>query len=681
MKILILTSSMDAGGAETHIFTLASCLCALGEEVTVASSGGRLAVALEKGGIPHVYLPLHKRSLACMWEAKRTLRALLREGGFDVIHAHARISAFLASKVTDDLCLPLVTTVHARFSLSPMYRRLSRWGCLSAAVSEDLKQYLSVSYGVSSENIRVIENGIDTSVYFPSPEKRKRGRVVFISRLDGDCSAAALSLCNIAKRLSDSFEGVEIIICGGGDMLGEIQKRADGVNALTKKQTVRVLGHIEDTSEILQSADVFVGVSRAAIEAIACGALTVLAGNEGFSGFADSSSLLGNAKSSNLCCRGEPRLTDEGLFSEIFRALSLSEDERLGIAKIYSEYISENHSAMKMAKKTLEMYRDASELYKKRDGGKIVIGGYYGFGNMGDNALLRASLARARKCFENKEISALTDAPKRDRLDFGVRCVSRRSPLSVIRELRGADALIFGGGTLLQDRTSLRSLIYYVTLIRIAHRCGARVELWGNGLTRPQSSLSTRLVCRALSDADHIGLRDMSSVTEALRIVSPEVGDKLYLEPDLALAQRGAESGRVEYLQGILGLRDRESAIDYAVIAPKGSSQKGYIDIFERCLYELAGVGLRLVLLPMFPAEDMSLCKRLCESLGATLAEGISESDAVGLMKDARIVCGMRLHALVFASAASAPFVGFGDDPKIESFCKERGGVYFTEVI
>ena len=63
------------------------------------------------------------------------------------------------------------------------------------------------------------------------------------------------------------------------------------------------------------------------------------------------------------------------------------------------------------------------------------------------------------------------------------------------------------------------------------------------------------------------------------------------------------------------------------------------------------------------------------------VAEGVTESDTVGLMRSAKIVCGMRLHALVFAAAADVPFVGVGGDPKIEGFCRENGGLFFTDVM
>ena len=206
---------------------------------------------------------------------------------------------------------------------------------------------------------------------------------------------------------------------------------------------------------------------------------------------------------------------------------------------------------------------------------------------------------------------------------------------------------------------------------------GVGVELWANGLVRPETTIAEVLMCRALSVSQYIGLRDMASVTEALRIVSAEVGDRLYYEPDLALSQCPTERSRVEYLQRLYGIEASEGEGGYAVVAVKGGCGRGYLGMLERCLGELSADGIRLVFLPMFPKEDLKLSRQLCESYGGVVAEGLSEGDAVGLMKDARVVCGMRLHALVFASAASTPFIGFGGDPKIESFCREHGGSYF----
>lgn len=679
MKILLITAAMDAGGAETHIFGLAKELADMGEEVWVASSGGRLAEKLAEIGVVHFTLDTAERTPVSLAKSRKKLKALISAERFDVIHAHSRISAFLVCPLAKKLGIPFIVTVHAKFSLSPLYRRLSKWGDITIAVSEDLRQYLCEGYGISSENTRVIENGIDTSVFRPTVSLPARKRIVFISRLDRDCSSAAIALCRIGERLLERFQELELVICGGGECLGDVQAMAETACDRAGAPFISVLGHVDDTARILSEATVFVGVSRAALEALACGVPTVLFGDEGAMGLMDSEDKLSLAGLSNFCCRGEGKTEENILFSEICRALSMTDAKWTELSRISSEFVKSRHTCKRMAEKTLSVYKEA--IKKKPRSGKVVLCGYYGYGNMGDNALLRASIRRAEKVFRNKELSVLTAGGRKDSKSFGVRCVKRMSPLSVIFELLGAEALVLGGGTLLQDRTSLRSLAYYASVCEIASILGVRIELWGNGLAPPHSHIAARLMTRVLNRAAYIGLRDEASVIEALRLVSPEVGDRLYLERDLAGTQRAAEPLRVRFLQRNLGLWKDGALSEYAIIAVKGSEGRGFIEILEQKLSELSELGLSLVFLPMFPREDRAVCQRLAREFDGRVAEGLSESDAVGLMKDCQVVCGMRLHALVFASAADVPFVGFGGDPKIQSFCRENGGAYFTDVI
>lgn len=677
MRIMLITAAMDAGGVETHIFCLARELHRMGDEVYVVSSGGRLARRLSEEGIEHISLCVDRSSpISVIW-GRRKLCQIIADNGIELIHAHSRISAFLVHPLAKRYGIPFLTTAHARFSTPPIYKRLSRWGNRTIAVSEDLGQYLRDSYCVDGENIRVIPNGIDTSVFYADDGARRKNRIVFMSRLDKDCSSGALALCHIGAELYRSFPDIEIVICGGGEMLEKVKERAERACAEARARFIFVRGHVEDTASELRAAKVFVGVSRAALEALGCGALTVLCGDEGALGFLDTEDKLRRAELTNFCCRGEEKLDDRLLFGEIKRALSLSEDRAMKISRMGAEYVKELHGHKKMATRTRLLYEEAESLGKGR--GRVVLCGYYGYGNMGDNALLRASIKRAKAAFEDLEISALTANGKKDESRFGVRCVKRMNPIAVVSELWNAQTLVLGGGTLLQDRTSLRSLAYYASVCGIASFRGVGIELWGNGLSEPRSVIAERLMSSVLESARYIGLRDMLSVTEALRIISPECADRLYLEQDLACGQAPAAPERVEYLQKRLGLFKGDSLASYAVIAVKGSEGEGFIKILKKELLELLSDGVSLVFLPMFPKEDGALCHSLAKELGGRVAEGVSESDAVGLMKNALIVCGMRLHALVFASAAGVPFMGLGSDPKIEGFCRENGGLFFTD--
>ena len=99
LNILMVTMGMNIGGAETHIVELAAALVANGNRVTVASAGGVYEAALSRNGVPHVTLPLDKKSPGALLAARRGLAALLRKENFDIVHAHARIPAFVCGSL------------------------------------------------------------------------------------------------------------------------------------------------------------------------------------------------------------------------------------------------------------------------------------------------------------------------------------------------------------------------------------------------------------------------------------------------------------------------------------------------------------------------------------------------------------------------------------------------------
>lgn len=668
MKLLLLISALDCGGAETHVCALASALAANGHRVTVVSAGGRMAETLEKQGVEHRFLPLHTRNPFRLWKAKRRLKTLLREESYDLIHAHARLPAFLVASLAKKQGIPFVTTVHAHFRADGAWGRLSRWGDRSIAVGEDLKQYLCETYGADGDLVRVIPNGIDTDRFCPPSEQRTdKLRVVFLSRLDRDCCRVAELLAEIAPELYARFPTLEIYLGGGGNAYGRLQQTIDGVNRQIGDPILHLTGWVEKPERLLSSAHVFVGVSRAALEAMACGVPTILAGDEGFLGVANS--VLSQGEESNFCCRGYGEVTEKVLYDALCELLSLPEAQRWTLGQELSSYVRARHSLTYMTAETEKLYEEAVSKPLTKPSGRTVLCGYYGFGNMGDEALLRQAILRARQEAMRTELWALTKNGRGDEKRFGIPCVRRTNFFAVKKALRGADRLVFGGGTLLQENTSLRSLLYYFTLLRWAQWKDIRTELWANGLGDPHTSLGRLLMRRALVGCDRVGLRDGVSLT----IVEQFLGKKfptVRREEDLALGLAPSEENRIRFLLRYYQLLEDNQPVAYAIVAPKGNRLDSHL---ERRLCQLRKQKLRLLFVPLFPKEDERLCHRLSNSFGGAVARGLSPADLVGLMKHGQIVLGQRLHALIFAASAETFFEGFGDDPKIQSFCMEYG--------
>ena len=240
MRVLMTTMQLDIGGAETHIIELSKALTRRGIEVTVASNGGAYEAELAEAGIRHVKIPFHSKNPLCMLKAYNLLKELIFEGKFDVVHAHARIPAFLCALLHKRYHFRFVTTAHWVFSTRFPYNLLTRWGDRSLAVSDDIKSYLIENYDIKSENIRVTINGIDLNKFSKNTDYsdisrefslgENTMRVVYVSRMDVDRSYAAHKLIEAAEDISKAIDNLEIVIVGGGNDYENIKAEADAVN-------------------------------------------------------------------------------------------------------------------------------------------------------------------------------------------------------------------------------------------------------------------------------------------------------------------------------------------------------------------------------------------------------------------------------------------------------------------
>jgi len=655
MRIMMVTDRMDCGGAETHVESLAYALSGIGHEVTVASAGGRLAERMRRRGIRHITLPLSghdaaglARSLALLMGAVGRLRP-------HVLHAHARLPALLCHTASRLLGVPFVTTVHARFPVSPLHRLVCRWGRATVGVSEDLLRYAERAYGLDPMRLCLIPNGIDTVHFAPCRERKEaERRIVFVSRMDTDCSLGARLLCEIAPRLDRLWPGVKIELVGGGEAYAQVRELARRTNEALGREAVRAVGRAADARPYVRGAALFVGVSRAALEAMACGVPVVLCGNEGFGGLLTPSELEGAARS-NFTARGAKTPTADALLDSVAQIIAMTAAERERLGASLRAYVVRYHDVRRQAERTAAFYRRAIALpaYRHAD---VVLLGYYGFGNCGDDALLRAAAERAGQAYPYGNTVALTRTGQDT--GFGVRCLPRRRAFACLRH---AQVLVLGGGTLLQDRTSLGSLLYYGAWIAYARLNGVRVCLWGNGLGVPCTHVGRWLMPYLVRLCDELGLRDGLSMALAERMGVER--ERMHREEDLAL------SVLRRYAKDLPpAVRKRR-----LLVVPSGGLDREALLQMCRMLREARANGYEAEVLAMHPARDRALSLALCRRFGLAYREAASPEQAVRLVRTSAGVVGARLHALVFAAATQTPFVGLSHDPKIQAFCREYG--------
>lgn len=367
-NLLIVQMSLDIGGAETHIVELALELNRRGYHVVVASNGGAYVSELTQAGIIHYKVPLQNKNPKNMITSYHLLKSIMRDEKIDLVHAHARIPAFIVGKLCKKMRIPFVTTAHWVFTTAFGLKYLTNWGDRTVAVSEDIKQYLIDNYGIPAENITVTINGIDTKRFSAQVDysdiakefslMERAFRIVHISRIDRSREAVAFLLAKAMPEIFQKIPEAELVIVGAGDMFEELRQEVKRINLQIGREAVKLAGARTDINKFTACANLFVGASRAALEAMAAGKATVVAGNEGDMGLfgPDKKEL---AFANNFTCRGAKLPTQGSIVDSICMFYDMSEDEKKRVAEYCQKTVYENYSVEKMTDDTETAYRAA----------------------------------------------------------------------------------------------------------------------------------------------------------------------------------------------------------------------------------------------------------------------------------------------------------------------------------
>ncbi len=295
---------------------------------------------------------------------------------------------------------------------------------------------------------------------------------------------------------------------------------------------------------------------------------------------------------------------------------------------------------------------------------KILLSGYYGFDNSGDDALLFAIADDLREQDMRVDITVLSQNPAKTTENYRLHAVRRMNPFSLLRELLRCDLLLSGGGTLIQDRTSTKSLLYYLTVIRLATLFGKKVMLYANGMgpLKPEHRKITRGV---LNRVDCITLRDPASLLELNRIGVTKPAIKLTADPAFSLTPAPKE--RADELLRHVGLSPEKTTLCVS-IRPWRDNPPDFASVMAHAVDRLCRErDMQCVFLPMQPQIDSALCEEVAAQMTAPAAvlptNDIRETLAV--IGSCRLCIGMRLHSLIYAVSRGVPVVGLDYDPKI----------------
>ena len=269
---------------------------------------------------------------------------------------------------------------------------------------------------------------------------------------------------------------------------------------------------------------------------------------------------------------------------------------------------------------------------------RCLICGYTGRSSVGDEAILDR-YAKALNC----ELTVITENQASVAAAHRVRTVGRYDISGIIRKMKRSDLLILGGGTLLQRKTSARSLLYYSSIAETAAISGLPFVICG-GID--DDSIITRNV---LERAKKLYLRDSFSVMTAHRL---GFADKCMYAPDPVLIPS-------------VKVPERHGAV---VCSPRFDD----IRSIKAALYYSIAARKKLVFLSM-NAEDDDICKSAANKCGASYKIGTNFECCEALIGGAGALFTSRLHACIMAYSHGVPFAAFSDDPKISAFAHDMG--------
>ena len=295
----------------------------------------------------------------------------------------------------------------------------------------------------------------------------------------------------------------------------------------------------------------------------------------------------------------------------------------------------------------------------------IVISGYYGLGNSGDEALLKSIVDDLRSVEKDVSITALSANAHLTNKLYGVKTVNRLNVFSVIKELKEAKLLLSGGGTLIQDATSTKSLIYYLAIIFMAKLMGLKVMLYANGIG-PLKDKNIKKVKKVLNMVDLITLRENVSLEEIERcgIIKP----KVIVTADPAFNLTPSEKKRADEILSGYSIKKEDKIIAVSVRFCKDIPQN-FTEEMAQALDCLSKKGYIPLFIPMQKSMDTEISLEIASKMkenSKIIDEDLSVFDMLSVIGRCSIVCGMRLHALIFASVMNVPMAGIAYDPKIK---------------
>ena len=677
MNIMLLVAGGDIGGGKTHILSLAKQLSTTNNVLVFSLRSGVLTDEARDMGLA---VTISQNG----WNARKDIRNLkdaIDSFHPDVVHCHGAKANMYGALLKLYRDVPVITTVHSDPKLDYMGQphKQYTYGLINELALKRMDFYMAVAdrmeltlieRGKDPQSIFTIYNGIDFSTASPDPRP---------SKPEGDLVVGIAARLNPVKDIATLVKAFAkaygrnprlfLSIAGTGEDEAMLRQLAKDLGV---EHRVRFEGWVSNMQEYFAGVDINVlsSVSETFPYSLLEGAYhhcPAIASRVG-----GIPTLIKHGETGFLFEKG-----DVDSFAEYIYQLSVDEDLRRTLAENLFEKAKNEFSLDRMKEVQEEAYRTI--LRRKQHQGQrrgAVLCGAYGRGNAGDEAILKGILNQLSEIDPDMPYWVMSRNPKETRLTHKVNSLYLFNVFQFWRKLRKSQLFVNGGGSLMQDVTSSRSLMFYLFTLKAAKLSGCKIIMYGCGIGPITKEANKKIAARVLNNTpDAITLRDSSSkaLLDSMGVDKPEIS--LSADPTVNLGRASEAKVRGVFLAE--NIPAEEKKIGFCLRNWKTPlNEEAVIAAAE---YAYNKYGLTPVFVPIETPRDAELGQKICDRLnvlGYACQNRYTVEELIGMLGSMELVVGMRLHSLIFATAGGTPVVGISYDVKVDSFIKDIGSKY-----
>ena len=281
---------------------------------------------------------------------------------------------------------------------------------------------------------------------------------------------------------------------------------------------------------------------------------------------------------------------------------------------------------------------------------KVCISGYYGFKNFGDEAILKVLTEHLK----DADVTVFSSDPQFTSVTYGVKSVKGFDLKNVVKTIQNTDILISGGGSLLQDVTSLKSLVYYSLIIALGLLFNKKVIIFAQGIGPINNKFAQIVVKNLLKQCSLVTVRDENSLK---LLENWGVNAILVCDPIYSLEVPCQEKANVVGIQ----LRDFKT-MNYnllqklaMLVSTKFSDKK--VEIFS-----------------LQEAQDLDLCKKfekILNSINPEIKTEIVTDNIIERISSLEYLIAMRFHAILVALKSGVKTCAINYDIKVEKLAQD----------